>query len=205
MTLHDTSAPTGTDRKAERRQLREARAAFVSAIAPAVRHALEAAVAASILPHLGPPGILASYAAQGDELAPAVAEQAAMALGWRVAYPRVTPGAPLSFHEAPHASLTPGRLGIPEPAPHSPLVRPDVLLVPLIGADRAGNRLGQGGGFYDRTLAVLRASGPVLAIGLGWDIQLLDHIQAEPWDQPLDAIATPSAFHLAGPGARRSR
>ncbi|MBS3960474.1 MAG: 5-formyltetrahydrofolate cyclo-ligase [Sandarakinorhabdus sp.] len=203
MTAQDNKARTSRCRKAQRRQMREARAAFVCAIAPAVRRALEGAVASAILPRLGSPGILASYAAMGDELDPSATEEAARAAGWRIAYPRITPGAPLSFHEAARASLLPGRLGIPEPAPESRIVRPDVVLVPLIGADRKGNRLGQGGGFYDRTLAVLRASGPLLAIGLGWDVQIADHIRAEPWDQPLDAVATPAAFHLAGPGARR--
>jgi len=203
MNQKDENARLRTDRKAKRQQLRMARAAFVSAIAPAVRRGLTMSVANSIIPHIGPPGILASYAAMGDELDPAATEEAATVLGWRIAFPRVTPGAPLSFHEASHATLSPGRLGIPEPAPESPVVRPDVLLVPLIGIDRAGNRIGQGGGFYDRTLAALRAAGPVLAIGLAWDIQLIDPIEAAHWDQPLDAIATPSAFHLAGPGARR--
>jgi 5-formyltetrahydrofolate cyclo-ligase len=203
MNQQDDSEQIRADRKAMRPALRQSRAAFVSAIAPAVRRALESAVADSILPHLGPPGILASYAAMGDELDPGATERAAVALGWRVAFPRVTPGAPLTFHETLYATLVPGRLGIPEPSAESPHIRPDVLLVPLIGADAKGNRLGQGGGFYDRTLAALRATGPVLAIGLAWDVQLVERIEAAAWDQPLDAIATPSAFHLAGPGARR--
>ncbi len=204
MTVDNSSARTASSRKLERLHLRAARAAFVSALAPPVRRALETSACNAIVPHLGRPGILASYAAIGDELDPTAAEQAALALAWRIAFPRVTPGAPLAFHDVPRDRLSPGRLGIPEPAPQSPTVVPDVLLVPLLGADRAGNRLGQGGGFYDRTLAALRAAGPVLAIGLAWDVQIVDALAVAPWDQPLDAIATPSAFHLAGPGARRS-
>ena len=203
--MPDTEFP-GTnspgDRKVERKRMRQARSAFVGALAAQTRHALQSAACAALLPHLGPPAVLASYAAVGDELDPSTAERAAQALGWRIVFPRASPGAPLSFHAVPRDRLTPGRLGIPEPGPDSPQARPDVLLVPLIAADRAGNRLGQGGGFYDRSLAALRASGPVMAIGLAWDIQIVDHVPAEPWDQPIDAIATPSAFHLAGPGAR---
>jgi 5-formyltetrahydrofolate cyclo-ligase len=98
--------------------------------------------------------------------------------------------------------LSPGYRGIPEPRPDLPAVRPDVVLVPLVAADRNGHRLGQGGGHYDRTLAALRAQGPVLAIGLAWDMQIMPDIPASPWDQPLDAIATPTAFHLVAHAAR---
>jgi 5-formyltetrahydrofolate cyclo-ligase len=155
-----------------------------------------------VTPHLGPPGTLGSFAAVGDEIDPAAIETAARALGWRTAFPRVTAEGPLAFHHADFADLAPGFRGIPEPDPARPVVRPDVLLVPLLAADHAGNRLGQGGGHYDRTLASLRANGPLLAIGLAWDMQLVATLPAQPWDQPLDAIATPTAFHPAPHGAR---
>jgi 5-formyltetrahydrofolate cyclo-ligase len=179
--------------------------AFVTALAPATRRALEAGLAAQLLPHLGPPGVLGTYRAAGDEIDPAAAEAAATALGWKLAFPRVTGAQPLAFHIATSAELRPGFRGIPEPRDDLPPVRPDVLLVPLLAAVRAGNRLGQGGGHFDRTLAALRASGPLLAIGIAWDMQLQDELPPAPWDQPLDAIATPTAFHLAGAGARTAR
>jgi 5-formyltetrahydrofolate cyclo-ligase len=100
--------------------------------------------------------------------------------------------------------LMPGLGGIPEPAADLPMVRPDLLLVPLLAVDRSGNRLGQGGGHYDRTLAALRATQPTIAIGLAWDVQLVDAVAAEPWDQPLDAIATPSAFLWCNTGAKEA-
>jgi 5-formyltetrahydrofolate cyclo-ligase len=178
------------------------RAAFVTALAGPVRRALETALAALALPHLGPPGLIGSHAAIGDEADPAALEAAAIATGWETAFPRVAGDGPLIFHRARYADLAPGYRGIPEPPAHLPPAQPDVLLVPLVAADLAGNRLGQGGGHYDRTLAQLRAAGPILAIGIAWDLQLMPHLPARSWDQPLDAIATPTAFHLVAHGAR---
>lgn len=184
-----------SERQAARRQAREVRSAFVSGLSPLVRAGLQRATVQSLIRQLpGPPRVLSSYFAIGDELDPACVHDVFPNL--EIAYPRVVArGAPLAFHVAPRASLIAGALNIPEPASSAPEVLPDVLLVPLLLADRAGNRLGQGGGFYDRTLASLRAAGPVLAIGIGWDVQLVEKVTAAPWDQPLDAIATPSAFH----------
>ena len=64
--------------------------------------------------------------------------------------------------------------------------------MPLLAATPAGVRLGQGGGYYDRTLATLRRNSRILAIGLAWDIQVTDALPCEDWDQPLDYIATPT-------------
>ncbi|MEJ2021895.1 MAG: 5-formyltetrahydrofolate cyclo-ligase [Maritimibacter sp.] len=69
-------------------------------------------------------------------------------------------------------------------------VVPDVLIVPLVAFDRAGNRLGYGGGFYDRTLEKLRAARPTIAIGYAYGAQEADSLPLEPTDQPLDAIVT---------------
>lgn len=188
------------DRKAARVDARAVRAAFVHALAPAVRTGLEAALAAQVMAQLPAPAVLASYAAAGDEIDPSATERRALTAGWKLVYPRVTKGRPLGFHAAPREALVPGPLGIAEPPPDAPLVRPDVLLVPLLEVDGLGNRLGQGGGYYDRTLAQLRETGPVLAIGICWDVQLVEAIAAQPWDAPLDALATPSAFQaLRGP------
>ena len=148
-----------------------------------------------VVPALPRPGILATYAAIGDEIRPEAIEARAVALGWTLAFPRVTKDAPLSFHLAARADLHAGVLGIPEPPASLPVATPDALLVPLLAADLRGNRLGQGGGYYDRSLALLRLQGPTLAIGIAWDAQIVDHITTQRWDEPLDALATPTAFH----------
>jgi 5-formyltetrahydrofolate cyclo-ligase len=62
----------------------------------------------------------------------------------------------------------------------------------LVAADRRGTRIGHGKGHYDRALSHLRKGGEVFALGLAWEPQILsDPIPADPWDVPLDAIATP--------------
>jgi 5-formyltetrahydrofolate cyclo-ligase len=196
-----------TDRQSPRRalraELRAAREASVAGLAGPVRAALAAALAERILAHLPrQPGILGVHAAMGSEIDPAAAAGKAAARGWTLAFPRVRGAAPLAFHAARPESLVPGFKGIPEPEALLPEVRPDVLLVPLLAADPEGRRLGQGGGHYDRTLAALRAHGPLLAIGIAWDMQILPHLDAMPHDEPLDAVATPTRFLWARPAPR---
>lgn len=100
----------------------------------------------------------------------------------------VTKNAPLEFWDwTPETQVTPGFWNIPVPAARAP-VTPDVLLVPLVGFDRAGYRLGYGGGYYDRTLAGFAAK--PLAIGVGYAADGLDSIHPQPHDIPMDAIVT---------------
>jgi 5-formyltetrahydrofolate cyclo-ligase len=106
------------------------------------------------------------------------------------AFPRVD-GPRLTFHQCAWAELKPGFQGIPEPPASAPLVQPDLLLVPVIAVTRGGVRLGQGRGYYDRALAELRRHRPVTAIALAWGVQLADALPAEPWDIPVDWVATP--------------
>jgi 5-formyltetrahydrofolate cyclo-ligase len=70
---------------------------------------------------------------------------------------------------------------------------PDLILVPLLAFDAAFNRVGQGGGHYDRYLA---AHPSALRIGLAWDFQRVDAIAPQPWDVPLDAVLTERAFYV---------
>lgn len=69
-------------------------------------------------------------------------------------------------------------------------IEPEILIVPLLAFDRKGGRLGYGGGFYDRTLELLRARRATLAIGFAFAAQEVDNIPLEPTDQPLDMIVT---------------
>lgn len=75
---------------------------------------------------------------------------------------------------------------------------PEIVIVPLVAWDRAGGRLGYGGGFYDRTLELLRANGPVLAIGFAFNAQESDNLPLEPTDQPLDMVVTETTVHKIG-------
>lgn len=81
------------------------------------------------------------------------------------------------------------------PAKPDPLV-PRALIVPLLAFDRRGFRLGYGGGFYDRTLAALRANGEVFAVGFAFAVQEIDAVPVDATDQVLDAIVTPDGARV---------
>ena len=97
----------------------------------------------------------------------------------------------------PGMDVAPNRFGIPEPTdttnPHLAPDAMDVVLVPLLGFDRHGHRLGFGGGYYDRAFEYLRdlerPSKPLL-VGIGYAIQEIDRIEPRDWDVPLDYVAT---------------
>ncbi|MEC7764515.1 MAG: 5-formyltetrahydrofolate cyclo-ligase [Pseudomonadota bacterium] len=174
-----------TDKSAARAQALAAR----DAAADAVRaQAAQARLRSVLLDHRGKP--LAGYLPMRSEVdaRPVMAE---MALHGPVGVP-VTPkmGLPLTFRTwTPETPLVEGAYGTEWPA-EGPDVEPHVLIVPLVAFDRAGNRLGYGGGFYDRTLEELRALRPTIAIGYAFAAQELPDLPLEPTDQPLDAIVT---------------
>lgn len=93
-----------------------------------------------------------------------------------------------------HSDLTQGLYGIQQPFPTSPLVVPDVLLVPLLAFDGGGYRLGYGRGFYDRYLAV----NPVLSIGISFSDQEVEQVPRESHDIPLDYVLTETGLIKAG-------
>jgi len=100
----------------------------------------------------------------------------------------VAPRTPLVFREwHPGVKLESGALGIPFPVGSAEVV-PDCALVPLVGFDDAGYRLGYGGGFFDRPLAGLPRK--PLAIGIGYESARLDTIQPQAHDVPMDWIVT---------------
>lgn len=114
--------------------------------------------------------------------------------GWVTGLPVVTrPNAPLTFREwRVGEDLEPGDHRIPVPAASARTFQPDILLVPLLAYDRTGFRLGYGGGYYDRTLAMLRKAGQVVAIGLAFADQAVDSVPHDALDQQLDWILTES-------------
>ncbi len=145
-----------------------------------------AMLALALAPHAG--RVLGGYLAAGREADP-LAAMAAFA--GPVCVPVVLgPDLPLGFCAwTPGCETAPGAYGIAEPVRGAALV-PQVLIVPLLAFDAAGRRLGQGGGFYDRTLAALRGAGPLLAIGFGYAGQEVDAVPAGPHDAPLDLVVT---------------
>ena len=79
-----------------------------------------------------------------------------------------------------------------QPSAASQELIPDVLFCPLVGFSAQGERLGLGAGHYDRWLA---QHPPQLAIGLGWDCQLVENLPTQPHDRPLDAVITPTRLY----------
>jgi 5,10-methenyltetrahydrofolate synthetase len=98
----------------------------------------------------------------------------------------------LRFHVwFPGCPMEEDAYGIPKPK-GTEQFEPTLLLVPCVGYGPKGTRLGYGGGFYDRTLAELRARKAVTAVGLGYDQQQVDAVPHLPYDQRLDWVLTPS-------------
>jgi len=122
--------------------------------------------------------------------------------GTRIALPvAVELHRPLVFREwRPHAPLARGLWNIPYPADGVEFV-PDAVLAPLVGFDREGYRLGNGGGFFDRTLAVLRPR--PMAIGVGYAFTQIETIFPQPHDIPMDWIVTGASSPLES-SARRT-
>jgi 5-formyltetrahydrofolate cyclo-ligase len=151
---------------------------------------------------LTPFRIAALYRAIGSEIDPAPLGRRLAASGVALALPVVVaPDAPLTFRRAADDGvLVPDAMGIPAPGPEAEAVRPELLIAPLLGFDAYGGRIGQGGGFYDRTLASLRAKGQVFALGLAYDGQEVDRLPRERHDQPLDGVLTPSGLVIFGRG-----
>ena len=126
----------------------------------------------------------------GTEADPLPLLEALRERGGTIALPVVTgPARPLIFRlwnkDMP---LVPAGFGTLAPGPDAPVVRPDILLLPLLAYDEAGHRLGYGGGYYDRTLADWRPR-PIL-VGFGFSGQGHKSIPHEAHDVMLDAVVT---------------
>ena len=117
--------------------------------------------------------------------------------GVRLCLPITGPaGSPLSFHYWAFGTvLDTGRFGIQQPFPDTEQLLPDVICVPLLAFDSKFQRLGYGGGYYDRTLAGLRRQGHrVSAVGLAYEGQKTDSLVVGPYDEPLEAVLTPHGW-----------
>ena len=135
------------------------------------------------------PTLLGFYWPFKGEFDPRGVAEALHEQGFGLALPVVVQSkAPLVFRAwHPGAPLVSGVWGIPVPA-DGEAVSPDTLLVPLVGYDRQGFRLGYGGGFYDRTLAAMPRR--PLTVGVGFSLASLETIHPRPHDIPMDIVIT---------------
>ena len=143
--------------------------------------------------------VVAGYRAHGSEIDPWPLMRRFAEAGARLALPFAgAVDAPLVFRAyALGDFLAPDVTGMAAPLESAAPLVPDLVIVPLLGFDVGGGRMGQGGGHYDRTLAALRARGRVFALGLAFAAQAIARVPAEPHDQRLDAILTETGYRLA--------
>lgn len=173
-----------TDRKSEARAAAFARRKIAHDLGPGTAAYLSSVLAG----YRGVP--LGGYMAMRTEIDPTPAMEEAAAHG-PVGVPVIMgAGMPLQFRIwAPDAVMVKGDFGALIPQ-EGEWMEPEILVVPLVAFDRKGGRLGYGGGFYDRTLEMLRAKRPTLAIGFAYAGQEAEDLPLEATDQPLDMIVT---------------
>jgi 5-formyltetrahydrofolate cyclo-ligase len=176
-----------------KQQLRATALAAREALSAEERQAAAEAVAAHGLPFAIAPGtVVSGYAPIKGEFDPTPLMLNLAAQGARLALPVILArGHSLSFRAwSPGDRLTLGALGIPEPQPAAAELVPDVMLVPLAAFDRAGHRIGYGGGYYDYTFSHLRKSKHVIGVGLAFAVQEIELVPALPHDEALDYVLT---------------
>lgn len=147
-----------------------------------------------------PGAIVSAYMAIRTEIDPMPAMVTLHAKGHKIALPVIQGRArPLLFREwHPDSAMIEGDFGAMIPR-GGELVAPDVLITPLIAYDHTGQRLGYGGGFYDRTLQQLRQNGTTHAVGFAFAGQANpDPLPSEKTDQPLDALVTENGVQYFG-------
>ncbi|MFI4968787.1 MAG: 5-formyltetrahydrofolate cyclo-ligase [Lysobacterales bacterium] len=193
----DTSLPpTNNQRLALRKQLRQRRTALSASERIGAAQALVAQL--ERIPEFLTDRRIGGYWAVAGEL-PLLALMAGLrARGQTYCLPIVGADRQLAFGPwHPGDAIEANRYGIPEPAcAIADRLAPgqlDVVLLPLLGFDRRGHRLGSGGGYYDRSFAFLRGRreiGTPVLVGVGYALQEVAAIEAMPWDVGLDYVAT---------------
>ncbi|VAX00375.1 5-formyltetrahydrofolate cyclo-ligase [hydrothermal vent metagenome] len=147
---------------------------------------------------------VAAYQPNDGELDPTPLMALAWAMGKQVYLPVLSHLRSDHLLFAPYApgdALRENRFGIPEPVVSLrhmiDLKALDLVLTPLVAFDGQGNRLGMGGGFYDRSFAFLHRRRHWLKphlVGMAYDFQRIDHLQRQPWDVPLQGVVTEKGF-----------
>jgi 5-formyltetrahydrofolate cyclo-ligase len=180
-----------------RKQLRLARKACVDALPHSIRGLLFHRPPAPLLARIGDEAAIGLYHAGPYEAPASGYARFFHEAGHTLALPRFSDRtSPMIFarHSDPYgeSDLEVGPFGMLQPADDADVLVPDVLFIPLVGFTPACERLGQGGGHYDRWLA---EHPPALAVGLAWDAQACETLPVEPHDRPLDAIVTTTRIY----------
>ncbi len=183
---HDMTDP---DKSRLRTIARQRRREFVAALDPLAHRLAFKALPSPLARRIDDVHSVALYMALDDEAPAQRLAGQLTTMGKTIALPRTIDrlGGMEFLAWQPDAPLTPGLFGTSHPEPGDGPVTPDVIIAPLLAFDRSMNRLGQGGGYYDRAFARYPDA---LRIGLAWSIQEEDAVPADPWDLPLHIILT---------------
>jgi 5-formyltetrahydrofolate cyclo-ligase len=188
-----TSVVRHSTAAAAKAELRRAALERRDSLPAAERAAAAATLAERAFPvALAPGSIVAGFMPMKSEINPLPLLRKLADAGARLALPVVAGrGQPLIMRAWAFGSpLATGVWGIREPEPTAPALAPDLLIVPLLAFDRSGHRIGYGAGYYDMTIAALRAQKAVLAIGIAFSAQEIAAVPATPHDAPLDLVLT---------------
>jgi 5-formyltetrahydrofolate cyclo-ligase len=174
-------------------ELRRAGQARRDALPAEMRKAAADAIAARAFPLAIAAGtIVSGFMPLKSEINPLPLMRKLAHAGARLALPVVASrGKPLVMRSWQWGEpLVPGVWGIREPAPEAPEVQPDIVLVPLLVFDRSGHRIGYGAGYYDLTIAQLRANKPIAAVGIAFAAQEIETVPRTAFDAQLDLVLT---------------
>jgi len=137
------------------------------------------------------PGNIAGYLAIGEELDPAPLLARLASKGARLVLPRVESDGAMTFRDASRATLEKGPFGLTQPSASAEIVRPNLVLTPLLAFDARGRRLGYGKGHYDKAITAMRSTGRIFYLGLAYAQQQVDAVPVDRHDVLLDWVETP--------------
>jgi 5-formyltetrahydrofolate cyclo-ligase len=194
--MTDLSADLVQQKQKLREKLRFRRKHFTANLDGMAQLAAFRALPAPLSERLADHAVIGAYVAWGDEpdILPMFAD---IATAGALALPHHAGRVDMMQFRRwrPGESLEKGPWSTQQPADDAPLTSPDLIFCPLVGFDRQGGRIGQGGGHYDRYLA---EHPNALRIGVGWSVQEIDATPRESTDIALDAILTEQEFILCG-------
>jgi 5-formyltetrahydrofolate cyclo-ligase len=185
---------TGDHAEAKRAARREGRAARQSVLADEhPRLAASAAERLLALPELASARTVLAYSATAEEIDPAPVVSALRERGMVIALPRVVGPERLVLHRVDgDDALVEGPFGLLEPSGDAPVVAPesiDVAIVPGVAFDSACQRIGHGGGYYDRLFGMMPGA---VTVGIAFDGQVLAEVPCEVHDVCVDVLVTPT-------------
>ena len=185
-------APMTNPKALLRERMKAERRAAAKARPDAAVHAARNFMASILVPE---GAVVSVYYPIKDELDTEPLVAALIEKGASIALPIVArKKAPLIFRRyTPGDALVDGVYGELVPKKTAPEATPTIVVAPLLAFTRSGDRLGYGGGYYDRTLAGLRKNGDVIAVGYAFGAQEVDAVPVSPLDQPLDWVVTERA------------